>query len=175
MKKSTKGVLAASAAGALLLGGAGSLAYWNANTTISGEGIASGQLGLGPANCSGWTLDSAENNGASYDGSAKLVPGDKLTNVCTYAITAEGAHLRANVVASQGAVTGGLASAFSVAATDVEVNGGAVTSITSADDGQNMTVTIVATFDNPNAVDNTTQNLTGQLSDVTVNLNQVHS
>ncbi len=39
MKKSTKGALAAAAAGSLLLGGAGSLAYWTDAESITGTSI----------------------------------------------------------------------------------------------------------------------------------------
>ena len=44
MKKSTKGALAATTAGVLLLGGAGSLAFWS--DSIGGSTISSGHISL---------------------------------------------------------------------------------------------------------------------------------
>ncbi|MDI9944213.1 alternate-type signal peptide domain-containing protein [Rhodococcus sp. 1.20] len=47
MKKQTKGAIAAAAAGALLLGGAGSLAVWSDSADVSGGGpVTSGALDL---------------------------------------------------------------------------------------------------------------------------------
>ena len=61
MKRSTKGALAASAAGILLLGGAGSLAFWNATVNVPGAAIASGDLKLSTPDCGdGWLLDDGE-------------------------------------------------------------------------------------------------------------------
>ena len=100
MNKTTKGAVAAAAAGVLLLGGAGSLAYWNATGTVAGGTISSGQLTLTNPDCdpdttagaigSVWKLD----DGTTFDpDTQKIVPGDTLTKVCTYDITASGAHL----------------------------------------------------------------------------------
>ena len=44
MKKSTKGAVAAAAAGVLLLGGAGSLAYWTADGAADGGSITAGGI-----------------------------------------------------------------------------------------------------------------------------------
>ncbi len=46
MKKTTKGALAAVAGGSLLFGGAGSLAYWTGESTVTGDSIESGTLDL---------------------------------------------------------------------------------------------------------------------------------
>ncbi len=46
MNKSTKGALAAACGGVLLLGWAGSLAYWTDGTNIDGDSFASGHLQL---------------------------------------------------------------------------------------------------------------------------------
>jgi alternate signal-mediated exported protein len=90
--KSTKGALAASAAGVLLLGGAGSLAYWTSTQDVSGANINTGHLKLvSPACGAGWVLD----GGATYVAQL-LVPGDTLTKVCSFTVDASGAHLTAD-------------------------------------------------------------------------------
>src|SRR5205085_10847187 len=94
MKKSTKGALATSAAAVLLLGGAGTLAFWNDSATVPGGTVQSGQLELGAPDCgAGWTLD----DGSLFT-TQLLVPGDSLTKVCTVDLLATGAHLGADLV-----------------------------------------------------------------------------
>ena len=60
MKKATKGALAVTAAGALLLGGAGTLAYWNDVQGVTGGTISSGHLKLTPGTCDGWKLNNGQ-------------------------------------------------------------------------------------------------------------------
>ena len=70
MKKSTKGAFAAAAAGSLLLGGAGSLAYWTDASTVDGKAITSGHLQLNPitATCDdSWQLDGEAFKQAGFD------------------------------------------------------------------------------------------------------------
>jgi alternate signal-mediated exported protein len=102
INKSTKGALAASAAGVLLLGGAGSLAYWNSTQTVGGADVDTGHLKLTTPSCGdGWTLD----GGAVYT-TQLLVPGDTLTKVCSFTVDASGDHLTADFDATAPAVTG---------------------------------------------------------------------
>lgn len=92
INKSTKGALAASAAGILLLGGAGSLAYWNSTQTVAGGDVSTGHLKLTTPACGGgWILD----GGATYS-TQLLVPGDTLTKVCTFSLSSSGEHLTAD-------------------------------------------------------------------------------
>ncbi len=99
MKKSTKGALAAGAAGTLLLGGAGSLAYWTQTDNVAGSDITSGHLRLlSAAPCSDWTLDG---DVAAYDSTTQpIVPGDTLTKTCTYTVEMAGDHISATLTAS---------------------------------------------------------------------------
>lgn len=96
MKKIVKGAIAAAAGFALLLGGAGTFAYWNSSQTISGSTIVSGNLLVtdpGPAGV--WTI-----NGGSTAidlTSYLIVPGDVLTYKKTMAITATGNNLVATL------------------------------------------------------------------------------
>lgn len=178
MNKTTKGALAAGAAGALLLGGAGSLAYWNATADVAGGAINSGKLTLedtttGTCADADWILDDAEEPaGAVFDPAADtLVPGDVLTKECTYTIGAEGTHLRADLSTSGGEASGDLSSALDVSST-FTVDGAAATSVTEADDGSELAATISVTFDP--ASDNSTQEKDATLSDYVVTLTQAH-
>lgn len=178
MKKSSQGALAAAAAGVLLLGGAGSLAYWTDAATVSGGAINSGKLTLtdataGTCASAAWKLDTMESpSGVTFDPATDtLVPGDVLTKQCSYTIGAVGTHLRADVAATGGAASGALAPALTATGT-FTVGGGTVTSVTSADNGKTLAATISVTF-NP-ASDNTTQLKAASLSDFKVTLSQVH-
>lgn len=180
MNKSTKGALAAAAGAVLLLGGAGSLAYWNDTATVDGGTLNSGSLKLtdttagGGCSSAAWTLDAAENPPGSVFNLATdtLVPGDVLTKKCTYTISAVGKHLRATVAATGAAASGTLAPALSTTGTFTSA-GTAVTSVTSADNGKTLDATISVTFDP--ASDNTTQVKTATLNNLVVTLQQVHN
>jgi len=177
MKKSTKGALAASAAGILLLGGAGSLAYWDAQQTVDGGDIVSGRLELTAPSCgTGWTLDAGEQLPSTvFTAGSKLVPGDVLTKVCTFVITAQGDHLRAELdvtdadFSSTNVLTDQLAvdASFAIGATPIPAE------ITEANDGNVVTATITVTFDGP-AATNLSQNQTATLDAITIAATQVH-
>lgn len=179
MNKSSKGVLAAAAGGVLLLGGAGSLAYWNDAASVAGGTLSSGRLTLtdtttGTCSSAPWTLDSAESpTGATFNPATDtLVPGDVLTKTCTYTIGAVGTHLRATITATGGAASGALAPALTVSGT-YDVGGVAATSVTAADNGKTITAKISVTF-NPSS-DNTTELKAATLSSYVVALQQVHA
>lgn len=177
MHKASKGALAAAAAGALLLGGTGSLAFWTATAEVSGGSVNSGELTITDTTTGGcsdadWVIDAAEPSGGPFDpATEKLVPGDVLTKTCTFTIGADGTHLRADLAATGGTASGALASALTVAGT-FEVDAMPVTSITEADDGKELTATVSVAFD-PGA-GNPTQLSDATLSDYTVSLTQAH-
>lgn len=175
MKKSTKGALAASAAGVLLLGGAGSLAFWTSDTTVGGGSIASGHLKLSAASCpGGWTIDGGDPYVAQL-----LVPGDTITKVCTFTVDAVGDHLTASFDASAPDLTGDpeltaeldVNAAYEVNSTPVGATGVAVV------DGDTVTATI--TVDWPYGTENNTSNdpagFAAVLDDITVTATQGHS
>ena len=172
MRKSTKGALATAAAAVLLLGGAGTLAYWNDSAAVPGGTIQSGRLELGTPDCgAGWTLD----GGAAFT-TQLLVPGDTLTKTCTVDLVATGAHLGADLVVdtpSWGA-TNGLTSELTTSATFV-VNGVAKAHVTSADDtgtGE-IQASVVVVFDGP-AATNVSQGLTATLNAINLVATQSH-
>ena len=192
MNKTTKGAVAAAAAGVLLLGGVGSLAYWNATGTVAGGTISSGQLTLTNADCDPATAVDATGSVWMLDGSPatvfdpdtqKIVPGDTLTKVCTYDITASGAHLTANLEVSTpdytntpaNALTDGTAGSLTVDPT-FKILSGTVDqrTITSADNAKKLEATVVVTF--PGATSsNLTQGLSAMLDNIIVTATQTHS
>lgn len=176
MKKSTKGALAAAAAGSLLLGGAGSLAYWTDASTISGSSIGSGHLKLTPAaaGCDAWQLGGSDFN----TGTETIVPGDTLTRHCSYTADMAGTSLTATVDVSTPSFTGGgLAPALTPSATYAvaggsDVNAGTPTTI---GDGDSVDVDITVSFPRGTGVDNTynrAAGLTAALGAITVTATQ---
>jgi alternate signal-mediated exported protein len=173
MKKSTKGAFAATAAAVLLLGGAGTLAYWNDAATVPGGDIASGVLWIGRHDCGpGWTLD-----GGSPFTTQLLVPGDTLTEVCKIDLIADGAHLGADLVvdtptwAAPNPLTGQL-----TASATFMVNGAVKTHVTAADDTgayDEIVATVRVVFDGP-AATNASQELQATLNTIHVVATQTH-
>lgn len=187
MNKSYKGALAAGAAGTLLLGGAGSLAYWNSTATADSGAITSGTLGLTGVGCdSAWKY-----NGGTADGTTVVlvVPGDSITKSCTFTVAATGDHLSATLAApSTVAYTKTPATATSdklTVATTYAINRATTASlvngdkITSTDNTKTITAKFVVTMPfgtapgatNPVNV-NDTQGLTATLNALTVTATQ---
>ena len=166
MNKSTKGALAATTAGVLLLGGAGSLAFWSDSVTIGGSTISSGHISLDDTtagDCAGadWVLDDGEATaGAVFDpASSTLVPGDSITKTCTFDVTAAGDDLSPDVTTT---------AVFTV-------GGATATTITEDNDGDELEATITLSFPYGVTSDNLSQDDSLDLSDFTVALTQVHS
>jgi alternate signal-mediated exported protein len=184
MKKPTKGALAAGAAAVLLLGGAGSLAYWTDVETFGGDTIGSGTLALAAADCAAWTFDDGEPTNASDEGEltnasiygpgSAVVPGDVLTTTCSYTITAKGDHLRATVEASTSGFVddADFDGNLSVEVADIAVNGTSATEFTEVNDGQDLTVQLEVAFDGE---DTESQALSAELDKITVTAKQIHS
>ena len=171
MQNSIKGALAAITGGALLLGGAGSLAYWSDESTIGGADIESGTLALSAPSCAGWKLD-----GDTAFAAQKLVPGDVLTQVCTFTVTAEGAHLAATFDVSTptwdeaDALTGEL---------DVDaayrIDAEPVTAFPAAVANEDVvTATVTVAFDGA-AATNASRSISSALDDITITATQSHA
>lgn len=195
MNKTTKGALGASAAAVLLLGGAGSLAYWTDASTAAGGSITAGTLGISPLNI-GATTSPCEANWVYAAGAAKagqtvvlFVPGDKITKKCTFKIAATGDNLSATVTApaTLNVTSAGTTSlkvdtaatyALSGATTRAIANGGL---ITSADNTDTLTATFVATIPFgtdetgvPKVNANDTKSIVATLNTLTVAVTQVN-
>ena len=186
MDKSTKGALAATTAAVLLLGGAGSLAFWSDSLTIGGSTISSGHLSLDDTtagDCAGadWILDNGETTaGAVFDpATSTLVPGDKITKTCTFDVTASGDHLRATFAPTGGTeaapATGSDLGPSVTTTAAFTVAGSPATSITEGNDGDELEAKITLSFPYGATKDNLSQDGSLDLSDYTVALTQVHS
>lgn len=106
MKNSSliKGTAAIAVGAALLLGGGGTLAWWNAADSAQAGTIAAGDLNVVKAAAGAWTdRDGNAVNVATY----KVVPGDKLTYTQLLNVTLTGDKMAANILATgTGAVNG---------------------------------------------------------------------
>ncbi|NYD56827.1 alternate signal-mediated exported protein [Nocardioides marinisabuli] len=91
MRTSLKAALAGVAGAGLLLGGAGSLAFWNDTQTENGGTIESGTLNLLDRDCSGWVVAGSE-PATTVDllNDFLVVPGTEVSKTCTYGVKVEG-------------------------------------------------------------------------------------
>lgn len=179
MKKSTKGALAAAAAGTLLMGGAGSLAFWSASGGVGGGTITAGHLSLDDTTgaddtCANapWLLDSAGGSTSFDPTTDKIVPGDVLTKICTYNVVARGKHLTAALTTSGGSSSGDL-TAQTVTGASFTIDAVPDTTITTADNGKELKATLTITFDGAGAT-NLSQDDQLVLTNYTVNATQSH-
>lgn len=92
MNKFTKGSIAASAAVVLLLGGAGSLAYWNDDAALAVDPINAGQL----------TIEAS--TGAWAPEINAWVPGDRSVYSTTLTVVAEGDNIEGTIELDLGSV-----------------------------------------------------------------------
>ncbi|RNL79190.1 alternate-type signal peptide domain-containing protein [Nocardioides marmorisolisilvae] len=189
MKKSTKGALAAAAAGTLLLGGAGSLAYWTDSSTVSGTSITSGYLDLSTPDCSSaglhdWQID----GGTAYDpATMRLVPGDTLTKKCNITVNKAGTHFTsADFTVAQGATSGSsqlfgdeltLTAAYSKGAVSLGSGSGTTTNV-AVQNGDTVTVDLTITW--PYGVEDNSSNaptagLAAALDAITITAKQNHN
>jgi alternate signal-mediated exported protein len=108
MNKTTKASVATAAGIVLLLGGAGSLAYWTDSTTSgTSQVVNSGTLTVTSNPDGAWTK--SFNGGTSSAvalGTFKMVPGDKLTYTQTFNVTATGQDLFFTISATNPTLSG---------------------------------------------------------------------
>jgi alternate signal-mediated exported protein len=173
MKKTTKGAIAASGAAVLLMGGAGTLAYWTSTGTVDGGGITAGNLSISTPSCGSWTYDAGEQapNATFTPGTSLLVPGDSISKTCTTVLTATGEHMRGTIVAS----TPASIAPFTVnvsSITDATTPLAAGQTFTEANDGHTLSVTVTVTL--PSS-DTSSQNVGKTLDDITLTATQIHS
>lgn len=174
MRKTLKGAIAASAAAVLLLGGAGSLAYWTDSADVDGGSIDSGDLQLvtddDNPGCSDWQLDGGD---SFVDGKTKVVPGDELTEKCAFTLKATGKHMQGTVEASAAKVSGDLADALDVSVSGITLNGTEASTFTEDNDGQTLGVNVSVTFKSSSG--NNTMDASAALDNITVTATQKHS
>lgn len=132
MNKTFKGALGASAAAVLLLGGAGSLAFWSDDAEVNGGTVNSGYLTIDPLASFGnapktaCEADWKHTNGLTGKAGTtvvNIVPGDIITKTCTFTVTAKGDNLQATptVPATIGYTTSKGGSAVTPASLDLPV------------------------------------------------------
>lgn len=137
MKKTTAAAVAAAVGAALLLGGAGTLAYWSDTETSATQTISSGNLDLGTLVDGTWTVTNGSVVKANYTGA--IVPGDTLTKTVNVPVTLAGQNINATLAVTTPAVNtsptlsdSNLASALSVSVVSVGGTTGASKTITGA-------------------------------------------
>jgi alternate signal-mediated exported protein len=182
MYRLTKAAIATGGAAVLLLGGAGTMAFWTASGTLSSAAITSGELTPATQNvtCTSWTY---QNGGAAVN---LIVPGDVVQATCTMTVTGSGDHLSVLATESPSPATfqqsNALTGALQVAVGDVSVDGGAPVaagtpislSATTAT-SHTLAIALTVTFPYGTAADNTTNQSGGfqaQLSNIALTLTQ---
>ncbi|MCW2856060.1 MAG: alternate-type signal peptide protein [Marmoricola sp.] len=178
MNKSAKGALAAAAAGSLLLGGAGSYAFWTSSQDVGSAAINSGSLTLGTPDCTtaagthGWQLD----GGAVYTpGTTKIVPGDTISKVCDMSLTLVGDHIGATLAMDTAGFTadGTTLAAELTPSASFLVDGAAYTPI--LDPGTHTVRATVSVTFNGAAATNGSENGSINLNAINVTATQTHS
>ncbi|MDO9380338.1 MAG: alternate-type signal peptide domain-containing protein [Nocardioidaceae bacterium] len=178
MKKSTKGAIAAGAAAVLLVGGAGSLAFWSDSEGVDGGTITSGRLTITPAGTPAPTWTDETTGTAIPDiGAFRIVPGDSLTYTADFVVEAVGDNLAATIEVDDDSITGSpTLLAETTQSVQVLDGGAALTAITEAQDGDTVTAEVTFTFPYAaatNASQSTTAALqTVDLTGLTLDLNQ---
>ncbi len=161
MRNSIKAALAATAGGGLLLGGAGSLAYWNDATEVQPDTtLTSGTLDLGAPTCASWKLDDGSDFTAGSDTIAPSMPDsaleDELAFTAVYEIDTD-------------------ATDDGTGETTVDPDAGAV-AFSDADDGSYLRVLFTVDFPFGVSVDNDSNGaLTAQLDAITVTATQTNT
>lgn len=102
MNKFVKGSIAAGSGMVLLLGGAGSLAYWNSEAELAGGTIEAGSLELTAA------------EGVWTDELTHWVPGDEETFSTTLTLTTAGDNIRGTIELADESIVFSSADAFEV-------------------------------------------------------------
>jgi alternate signal-mediated exported protein len=126
MNKLIKGAVTGAAGIALLLGGAGTFAAWNASSSLAPAGaVNTGTLKIGSSSAVGWFTDANATQAVDVS-SFHAVPGDKLFYKATADIVAVGDHLQAEIGVDQStlkAELGGSSSALTASVASVTGTG----------------------------------------------------
>ncbi|MCP2265807.1 alternate-type signal peptide domain-containing protein [Promicromonospora thailandica] len=179
MERLTKAALATGGAAVLLLGGAGTIAYWTAEGTADGPDIVSGSFTVAATACDDtWTLD--DDTPLPADGA--IVPGETVSLECVYTMEAEGEHLAlggVEVSAPEWVEENAFTAELTLAEPVVTVNGGEATLPAPIVTGDTVGVLLGVTFDGETATNDsqspTGAELTAALAEVTVTMTQAHA
>jgi alternate signal-mediated exported protein len=110
MNKLVKGSIAAAVGVAVLMGGAGTFAYWNSSVGLTNQTVSAGNLAVSDATPADgvWTVQKNGTGTATTVASItafRASPGDKLTYTKSVQITASGDTLSANLALGAGSIT----------------------------------------------------------------------
>ncbi|MCS0645893.1 alternate-type signal peptide domain-containing protein [Curtobacterium flaccumfaciens] len=106
MHKIVTGAIAGAAGVALLLGGAGTFALWNASASSAASAVSAGTLTLSANNDGAWT-DITNGRATAIDPTkALMVPGNTFQFTQTLNIGATGQDLKANLTYANQSITG---------------------------------------------------------------------
>jgi len=198
MNKLVKGAIATAVGSALLMGGAGTFAYWNDSVGITGGTIVAGNLAVADATPTDgvWTVQKdGTGTATTVPNIASFVasPGDKFTYTKTVKITATGNNLVATLALTPGSIVAAtpasaantalasyLTSTSTIAATGTGVSAGTVagtynvTAGTAGVSARDVTVSVVVTFPKSTTAgfENNTKLGSVNLSGLAVTLNQ---
>jgi alternate signal-mediated exported protein len=106
MNKFTKASIATGAGIVLLLGGAGTFAYWNDDATLTAGTITSGTLKIEAGATGTWT-DTSNNSTISNIANFRVVPGDELLFAQDVKVNATGDNLVATLSVDSSTVASG--------------------------------------------------------------------
>ena len=198
MNKLVKGAIATAVGSALLMGGAGTFAYWNDSVGITGGTIVAGNLAVADATPTDgvWTVQKdGTGTATTVPNIASFVasPGDRFTYTKTVKITATGNNLVATLALTPGsivaatpaspantALAGYLTSTSTVAATGTGISAGTVAGTYTVAAGsagvtsRDVTLSVVVTFPKSTTAgfENNTKLGSVNLSGLAVTLNQ---
>ncbi|TQO20383.1 alternate signal-mediated exported protein [Rhodoglobus vestalii] len=159
MNKLVKGSIAGAAGIALLLGGAGTLASWNASAAVEGGNISAGTLNIEAVDgeADGWQLNgtgAVEDNASDFT----IVPGSALTYTATFDVTAIGDTLTATAALADESIVAASDSKEDVAfakflSSDATftIDGKNETAVVASDVKQTVVVTVTINFANGEA------------------------
>jgi alternate signal-mediated exported protein len=148
MKKTTAAAVTAAVGAALLLGGAGTLAYWTDEAASADQTISSGSLDLGTLDSGDWTVTNGAVVDAAFTGG--IVPGDVLTGTIAVPVTLTGQNIEADLLVdnleltADAAAPTDLASALELEVVSVDGTAGNTETFTESD-----TVDVVVTITFP--------------------------
>lgn len=162
MNKFTKASIATGAGIVLLLGGAGTLAYWNDSATTSAGSITAGTLGITSTAAGTWydvssvaTLTDPEVQGTAINPATfHVVPGDTLVYVESFTVAATGDNLEATIAADPASIVKGTWAGDLTASTALTIGGSTVSTITQANNNATVKVFVTLAFNFDSVVEN---------------------
>jgi alternate signal-mediated exported protein len=164
MKKTTTAAVAATVGAVLLLGGAGTLAYWSDTQTSASQTISAGNLDLNTITAGSWSLQQVVTTGTApntvtkkttpvtFDSATMSVaPGDVLTATVQVPVTLAGTNMKATLDVATPVITPAVAgdttltNALQVAVVSVDGTNGATKTFAAPKSG-NVPVVISVTM-----------------------------